>query len=326
MKIIQWITAAAVLACMITGPALMAQEERSEEKETTKVIIIEEKTDRYGNKTVTKTVKEGNFTDEEIEKMIEGDGERHSMWHGQEKLNKGMFKSHAPRGYLGVNIDDAEEGGALVREVVEGSPAADASLSEGDIITEVNGDAIASADALIEAIGSLEPGTTVALTYLRDGDTQTTEARLEGRNDFVEFEMSDDFEWDQAEFEKKMEKMHEKMKGMHEKMEKMHKEKEWKEGMHDDMEWNQAPRPRFGVYIEETEGGVVVTEVVEGSLAEGAGLQEGDIITAFNGTAVATPEALVDAVQSAEAGKKATVKYLRDGKAQKASVTFAKED
>ena len=327
MKLFQRIATLAILALLITQPAAMAQEERKEEKETTKVIIIEEKTDQYGNKTVTKTIKEGQFTDEEIERMIEGEGDERGVWHGKRGQDKGFFKSMEPRGYLGVNIEDAEEGGALVLEVVDESPAADASLHEGDVIRAIDGMEIEDADALIDAIGGMKPGATIDVRYVRDGATQTTQATLTGREDVMEFEFSDDFDWDESgEFREKMEKMKEKMKDMHQKMEKMHEKGEWKEDMHLEREFNAAPRPRFGVYIEEDEDGVRVTEVIEGSLAEGAGLQEGDVITEFNGTSASNPDVLIEAVQAVEAGKSVTIRYLRDGKTQKTSVKFAKED
>lgn len=311
-------TAVALFACLIFSVQVMAQEERAEEKSDTKVIIIEEKVDKYGNKTVTKTVKEGNFTDEEIEKMIEGKEK-------SEKHKKDMMffgDDGEKKGYLGVQIRDTENG-VEVTEVVEGSAAADASLKAGDIVTSINGTAVESMEELVNMITGMEPGAEVEIAYTREGDAQTTTARLGERANVFSFERMDG-EWEEhgEEMHKEMEKMHKEMEKMHGKMDKMHKEEHKLHERH--MEgMNEAPRPRFGVYIDEAEGGgVLVNEVIKGSLAEDAGLNEGDIITSFNGVEVNTPEELIAAVKAAGKGQKIAVKYQRDGKAEKATVKF----
>ena len=59
-------------------------------------------------------------------------------------------------------------GGAriMVMSVTEGSPADEAGLQHGDRITSLDGEALDSAQALIDAIGSREPGDTVSLGVL----------------------------------------------------------------------------------------------------------------------------------------------------------------
>ncbi|HEX7010708.1 MAG TPA: trypsin-like peptidase domain-containing protein [Phycisphaeraceae bacterium] len=94
------------------------------------------------------------------------------------------------RGYLGVYIDDLTpqmartfnyEGtnGALVVDPIPGSPGAKAGLQAGDIITQVNGQSIRSANELRYRIASLEPGSQVKLTVFREGQTRTIEVTLE---------------------------------------------------------------------------------------------------------------------------------------------------
>jgi hypothetical protein len=60
-------------------------------------------------------------------------------------------------------------------------------------------------------------------------------------------------------------------------------------------------RPQLGVALESTEddSGASVAEVVEGSPAEAAGLQVGDVITAINGVEVLTPREAAEAVREA---------------------------
>jgi S1-C subfamily serine protease len=57
--------------------------------------------------------------------------------------------------------------GALVRSVDEGSPAADAGLAVGDVITGIDGEAVESPEALSKAIATLEPGQTILLNVFR---------------------------------------------------------------------------------------------------------------------------------------------------------------
>jgi putative serine protease PepD len=81
--------------------------------------------------------------------------------------------------FLGVRIADAEDGeGALVGQVDEGQPAAEAGLQQGDVITRVDDNEITSGSDLTSAIRSHKPGDTVTITYTRDGDERTTEATL----------------------------------------------------------------------------------------------------------------------------------------------------
>ncbi|MEQ1786589.1 MAG: trypsin-like peptidase domain-containing protein [Acidimicrobiales bacterium] len=77
---------------------------------------------------------------------------------------------------------DAEEG-AFVTEVVPGSAADDAGLLPGDVIIEIDGEAVTEAGDVRAAILDKEPGDTVELTILRAGDEQTLEAELGRRGD-----------------------------------------------------------------------------------------------------------------------------------------------
>jgi putative serine protease PepD len=81
--------------------------------------------------------------------------------------------------YLGVRIADADTGsGALVGGVVEGAPAAQAGLAEGDVITKVGDQDITDATDLTAAIRTFTPGDKVTITYTRDGETRTADVTL----------------------------------------------------------------------------------------------------------------------------------------------------
>ena len=93
------------------------------------------------------------------------------------------------RGLLGVTIQgiDAEiaealnasvERGALITEVVPGSAAEDSGLRVDDIIIAVNEEKISNATELRNAIGLKGSGENVEISYIRDGETRSTTAKL----------------------------------------------------------------------------------------------------------------------------------------------------
>lgn len=85
------------------------------------------------------------------------------------------------RGYLGVNIENldfraqqafglpAGQGGALVIQVNEGTPGADAGLEHGDVILTVDGHPVGTTRDLIDYVSDRAPGSQVKLDVLRDG-------------------------------------------------------------------------------------------------------------------------------------------------------------
>jgi membrane-associated protease RseP (regulator of RpoE activity) len=60
---------------------------------------------------------------------------------------------------------------AIVMEVVDGSPAAEAGLQPGDFITTIDGEAVDTAEKVTALIGSKAPGDTVEVTVERNGET-----------------------------------------------------------------------------------------------------------------------------------------------------------
>jgi serine protease Do len=94
------------------------------------------------------------------------------------------------RGYLGVSIQDVTNDiaesvgldrarGAIVREPASDGPAGAAGIESGDIILEVNGEAIDDALDLSRTIAGTPPGEAVELTLWRDGAETTVSVTLE---------------------------------------------------------------------------------------------------------------------------------------------------
>ena len=80
--------------------------------------------------------------------------------------------SNARQNNLSVNE------GAYVGEVVSGSPADEAGIKEGDVVTKVNDGQISSADSLIIALRSYDVGDTVTLTVQRGKDEKKVDVKL----------------------------------------------------------------------------------------------------------------------------------------------------
>jgi len=92
-----------------------------------------------------------------------------------DQLVSGQKVEHA---FLGVQLQDAAGGGARIAAVTAGSPAADAGLKAGDVVTALDGTSIADAEELTAAVVSKQPGDTVKVTVKRDGSTKTLTATL----------------------------------------------------------------------------------------------------------------------------------------------------
>jgi putative serine protease PepD len=96
-----------------------------------------------------------------------------------DQLKAGETVSHA---YLGVSTtDSAGTTGAQVAEVASGSPAADAGMKTGDIVTAIDGTQITGPNDLVSAIGDHKPGDRIELTVRRGSDTHTLIATLDSQ-------------------------------------------------------------------------------------------------------------------------------------------------
>lgn len=83
-------------------------------------------------------------------------------------------------GFLGVESrpSSGSQSGAQIVSVSDGSPAAAAGLQEGDLIIQVGDDAVQSNTDLAAAIRAHQPGDTVDITLVRNGQETTVSATL----------------------------------------------------------------------------------------------------------------------------------------------------
>jgi putative serine protease PepD len=89
--------------------------------------------------------------------------------------------------YIGVKLSSPEvlstnnAGGTTIEQVSAGSPAAKAGLKVNDVITKVDGAAVASSDGLISTLARYNPGQSVTLTIDRSGQTKQVKVTLGNR-------------------------------------------------------------------------------------------------------------------------------------------------
>jgi serine protease Do len=95
------------------------------------------------------------------------------------------------RGYLGVQIKDVvdadlakklgvpEQGGVMVTQVFDGSPAAKAGLKEGDVIVGLAGKPVKESRGLQTVVAGLDLHKPVDLAVVRDGKEQTLHVTIE---------------------------------------------------------------------------------------------------------------------------------------------------
>ncbi|GAA1128445.1 hypothetical protein GCM10009630_27810 [Kribbella jejuensis] len=79
---------------------------------------------------------------------------------------------------IGASVDMTFEGGGRVSAVSPSSPAARAGLRVGDVITAINNQSVDSAEVLIVAIRTHQPGEAVRLAYERGGRSRTVTLTL----------------------------------------------------------------------------------------------------------------------------------------------------
>ena len=99
-----------------------------------------------------------------------------------EKLRMDYIRFGEPRyGWVGADVEDEHvpgEGSRVrIAELGSGSPAAEAGLKEGDVVSKIGGVNISTAEDVIDASFFLTAGDRVPITIQRDGQEMSVEVR-----------------------------------------------------------------------------------------------------------------------------------------------------
>ena len=126
----------------------------------------------------------GNYAMEVADKIIAGETVTHAY------IGLSM-QTVTPANALrnGLSVDE----GAYVVEVTDGSPAAEAGIEVGDVITSIGGEAVTSADSAILAVRSHDIGDTVEVVVMRGDQERTFEVTL-GSDEALQQEQSNEEE------------------------------------------------------------------------------------------------------------------------------------
>ena len=211
-------------------------------------------------------------------------------------------------GFLGVyleEVDDAavdrlslrQERGALIAEVSEDGPAAQAGLREDDVIVGFNGEPVESVGELSRLVRETPSGRTVTLEVVRDGRAREVSVELGERPGIVW--LGPDFDRDHRIFIAPGDGEH----GEHHL-------------------FALGGRGRLGVQLQSlgeqlaeyfgVSGGALITSVREDSPAAKAGLKAGDVITRVGDREVEDAGDVARAVHEAEEGS-LSITVVRDG-------------
>ena len=225
--------------------------------------------------------------------------------------------------------------GVAVEKVLENSPAAAAGIQAGDVIVRFENEEITSVRKLTRLIGEVAPDHQVALTVLRNGSEMNISATV-GKRPAPQFgngnfEFATPGPMDKAMIEKLRDlpqlKDLEILKDLPENGPQVFgapnapgKVFTWRAGSGRQIGVGITPLTKqlashFGV-----DGGVMISEVRDGSPAAKAGLKAGDIILEADGKAVAADIDLRQAIGSKKDGD-VRLTIMRDGRRQDISVT-----
>jgi C-terminal processing protease CtpA/Prc len=110
------------------------------------------------------------------------DKEKQSCSYEVEDCVQAMKEKFSQRGWVGINMEtDEEAGGVVLTWIAPDSPAAEAGLKKGDLLTSLNGIPYTEAneEQLRKEYGSFRPGKTATFGIERNGEAKEIAVTLE---------------------------------------------------------------------------------------------------------------------------------------------------
>ncbi len=90
----------------------------------------------------------------------------------------GRNSEDSRKAQLGVMVENNNDNGVVITNVIEGTAAYHGGLKKGDIIQKINKKRINNPDQLVETIYSMSPGDEIKIDYTRDGKKKSIELVL----------------------------------------------------------------------------------------------------------------------------------------------------
>ena len=214
-------------------------------------------------------------------------------------------------GFLGIYLEDRD--GPRVLQVIPGTAAERAGLRAGDRLLEVNGKATKTVDAFRAAMSDFEVGDTVSLTIGRGEDRMKKRVELGPRPEVLP---------DPNEIEEMART--ETLRPRREAAEVAPPVAvEVIEEVTEEEPEASSGAAFLGVQVEESEGALRVTSVVDGGPAARGGVAEGDVLVAVGRAGgLDDLDELVAALGKMRPGQTVRVKVGRDGGQESLSVTL----
>jgi serine protease Do len=205
-----------------------------------------------------------------------------------------------------IMVDEGYQTGMMVLDVVEGSPAEEAGLAEGDVIMSVEGEEINIEHPLAEIIRGYEVGDQIEIQIIHDGEESTLEATLGEHPE----------DGDLAFLGVVGGPFHARFMGRGFSSEGFRRNRDF--GMEEGVPFDH---PEFDFELMGGPG-LVVMHVAEGSPADESGLLPADIILAVDETEIGDFKQFAGIIRSHEPGDGITLSVFRDGEEQELKITL----
>jgi serine protease Do len=179
----------------------------------------------------------------------------------------------------------APDGGVLVGEVTEGSPAEKAGMKAEDVIVEIDGRTVRNGEELVSIVAATPVGSTIPIAVMRDGKRQTLQVQIADRAELFSAELglgpgsgSDDVEGTEVMFGISVSNL--------------------TSSQREQLEFTES-------------GGVLVTKVDPASFADDIGILQNDIILAINRRPVTSVNDIRDIQGGLKPGGDVAFKIMR---------------
>jgi serine protease Do len=212
----------------------------------------------------------------------------------------GSYSRDGNQPFLGVGSVLNEGGGARITNISPGSGAEKAGLKKDDIIKKINDIDINEPSDLTDAVHKFKPNEKITLSYTRDGKEQKADAIL-GRH---KVNLSYSYSMPNLDIQPGIKNFN-----------------------FDFPAYMYKTQHRLGIKAQDTEDdkGAKVLDVDEDSPAGKAGIQEGDIITQFDGKPVTNASALAELARSNKDKSSYKIKLARKGTSMEVEVKIPKD-